>query len=163
MTITNNTITYLEMLSPDELRPAVNDDTQLAVKNVIEPDWKLNRKLYIDVGTQWQWIDKLVWNDDQWRAYVERTQLKTFVLYHDDSVAGYYELQSDEHNNVEIAYFGLLPEFIGRGFGGMLLTNAIEEAWKLGARRVWVHTCTLDHPAALKNYLSRGMKIYKTE
>jgi GNAT superfamily N-acetyltransferase len=151
------------MHSPDELRPAMIDDRQFEIKKILEPDWKLNQKLYIDVGAQWQWIDKLIWSDDQWREYVERTQLQTFLLYYNEIIAGYYELQFDEKNDVEIAYFGLLPAFIGRGFGGALLTSAISEAWKLGAKRVWVHTCSLDHPAALKNYLARGMKIYRTE
>jgi GNAT superfamily N-acetyltransferase len=78
--------------------------------------------------------------------------------------AGYYELRRDDEDGVEIAYFGLLPEFIGRGLGGALLTNAIEEAWRMSSvSRVWVHTCTLDHPGALGNYQARGMVIYKQE
>jgi len=64
---------------------------------------------------------------------------------------------------VEIAYFGLVPQFIGRGLGGPLLTRTLEEAWKLGPNRVWVHTCTLDHVAALANYKARGMVVYEAK
>ena len=77
------------------------------------------------------------------------------------SIAGYYELQK-KAENIEIAYFGLTPEFFGRGLGGALLTNAIEHAFAWDGKRVWVHTCTLDHPAALPNYLARGMHVYAT-
>jgi GNAT superfamily N-acetyltransferase len=72
-------------------------------------------------------------------------------------------LRRDDQSGVEIAYFGLLPAFIGRGLGGALLTNAIEEAWQMSPERVWVHTCTLDHPSALANYQARGMEVYKVE
>jgi len=72
-------------------------------------------------------------------------------------------LQRGDDGAVEIIYFGLLPAFVGRGLGGALLSSAIEEAWRVNPLRVWVHTCSLDHPAALANYQARGMKIYKTE
>ena len=77
-------------------------------------------------------------------------------------MAGYFELFEREHE-VEIIYFGLAPSFIGKGFGGALLTRALEEAWRMNPNRVWVHTCTLDHAAALSNYKARGMVVYKTE
>jgi GNAT superfamily N-acetyltransferase len=113
----------------------------------------------------WSWNDKRVWTDEQWEEYGLAPELRTFGAYYDDSLAGYYELRRDDQGGVEIAYFGLLPEFIGRGFGGALLTSAIEEAWRmsLAITRVWVHTCTLDHPRALANYQACGMATYKTE
>jgi GNAT superfamily N-acetyltransferase len=93
--------------------------------------------------------------------------LCTFAGYHDDALAGYYELRQDDDGGVEIAYFGLLPEFIGRGLGGALLTSAIEVAWSprggIVPTRVWVHTCNRDHPQALANYQARGMIVYKVE
>src|SRR5437867_1586360 len=94
-----------------------------------------------------------------------KPELRTFGAYYDASLAGYYELRRDDRDGVEIAYFGLLPKFIGRGFGGALLTSAIEEAWRASPSitRVWVHTCTCDHPHALANYQARGMVIYKRE
>ncbi len=160
----NKTIIYLEMLSPDSLQPVRLNDSRFRIESDSIPRWEFNRFLYLTVGADWHWNDKRVWTDDQWRQYVESSSLKTFVAYYDDEPAGFYELHCDhETGDVEIAYFGLLPAFIGRGLGGALLTSAIEQAWSLGTRRVWVHTCNFDHPAALKNYQSRGMKVYKSE
>ena len=77
--------------------------------------------------------------------------------------AGYFELRRDDEADVEIAYFGLLHQFLGRGLGAHLLTEAVERAWAIGATRVWLHTCSLDHPAALPNYVKRGFTAYRTE
>ncbi|MBI4664755.1 MAG: GNAT family N-acetyltransferase [Verrucomicrobia bacterium] len=157
------TTTFLEMRSFEELRPKRSADDKFWIGEATTPQWPFNRFLYLTVGGAWAWNDKREWTDEQWRSYVESDRLRTFVAYHDASPAGYYELRRDDEAGVEIAYFGLLPAFIGRGFGGALLTNALEEAWKMAPIRVWVHTCTLDHPAALANYLARGMRIYKVE
>ena len=119
--------------------------------------------MYFRVGEQWQWIDKRPWTDGQWQEYALAPELRTFAAYYDDALAGYYELRQDGEGGVEIAYFGLLPESIGHGLGGALLTSAIEEAWRLCPKRVWVHTCNRDHPRALANYQARGMVIYKVE
>jgi len=112
----------------------------------------------------WSWNDKRNWTDEQWREYGLASGQRTFAAYYKDSLTGYYELRRDDEG-VEIAYFGLLPEFIGRRLGGALLTSAIERAWWMSpaATRVWVHTCSLDHPGALGNYQARGMVIYKEE
>ncbi len=77
--------------------------------------------------------------------------------------AGYFELCEHDDGAVEIVYFGLLPDFIGRGWGKYLLTGATQAAWGLGPSRVWLHTCTLDHPAALPNYLRRGFRAVREE
>jgi GNAT superfamily N-acetyltransferase len=94
---------------------------------------------------------------------VNRPELTTYVGYVDDEPVGYFELHHRVDDGVEIAYFGLLPKFIGQGFGGALLTEAVRRAWQLTPPRVWLHTCTLDHPQALANYQARGFEIYKTE
>jgi ribosomal protein S18 acetylase RimI-like enzyme len=154
--------TYLEMRSPEELRPKHGTDDRFWIGEATVRQWQFNRFLYFAVGEAWSWTDKRGWTDAQWKEYVESPQLRTFVGYYDGAPAGYYELRRDD-SGVEIAYFGLLPAFIGRGFGGALLTNAIEEAWRMSPARVWVHTCTLDHPAALANYQARGMRVYKVE
>ena len=78
-------------------------------------------------------------------------------------MAGYFELRRDDDDSIEIAYIGLLPAFVGRGLGRCLLSAAVERAWACGARRVWLHTCSFDHPAALPNYLARGFRVYKKE
>ena len=156
--------TYLEMRSPDQLHPK-RADARFHVHEQTERDWRFNRDLYFRVGEQWDWIDRRPWTEQQWKEYTTAPVLRTFAGYLDEALAGYYELRRDDQNGIEIAYFGLLPNFIGRGLGGALLTDAIEEAWRTrpSVARVWVHTCTLDHPGALRNYQARGMVIYKQE
>ena len=154
------TTTYLQMTAPADMRPRKSPDPRFDVSEAIVSQWPLNRFLYCLVGEPWAWTDKRQWTDQQWESYVTSEHLRTFVARFGGSIAGYYELQRDERRAVEIAYFGLTPEFLGRGFGGALLTDAIARAWAWDASRVWVHTCTRDHPAALGNYLSRGMQIY---
>lgn len=157
--------TYLEMHSPDELRAKRCADERFKIREKKERDWRFNRDLYLAVGEMWAWTDKRGWTDEQWKEYGLASELRTFAAYYNDSLAGYYELRRDDEGGVEIAYFGLLPDFIGRGLGGALLTNAIEQAWRMSpsVTRVWVHTCSLDHPGALGNYKARGMAIYKQE
>jgi GNAT superfamily N-acetyltransferase len=155
--------TYLEMRSLEQLRPKRSGDPRFQVREQTERDWRLNRDLYVRVGEQWHWTDKRPWTDEQWKEYALIAELRTFAAYFDNVLAGYYELRRDDEGGVEIAYFGLLPEFIGRGLGGPLLTSAIEEAWRISPKRVWVHTCNLDHPQALANYQMRGMIVYKVE
>lgn len=157
--------TYLEMRSPDQLRPKRCADGRFQIRENKEPNWQFNRDLYFAVGEMWSWNDKRAWTDEQWKEYALGQKLRTFAAYYDNSLAGYYELRRDGENGVEISYFGLLPAFIGRGFGGALLTSAVEEAWRMSPSitRVWVHTCTRDHPRALANYQARGMVIYKRE
>jgi GNAT superfamily N-acetyltransferase len=157
------TTTYLEMRCRDDLRPKRHPDLRFRIGEVSVRQWQFNRYLYLMVGGTWAWNDKRAWTDEQWRAYAESELLRTFAAYYDASPAGYYELRRDHDGGIEIAYFGLVPAFIGRGFGSALLTHALEEAWRLNPTRVWVHTCTLDHPAAVSNYQARGMRIYDKE
>lgn len=156
------TTTYLEMRERGHLSPGRSGDACFRILEATVEQWEFSRFLYILVGEAWGWRDKLSWSDECWKAYVESEAITTFVGYYDGSPAGYFELSS-QGKEVQIAYFGLTPRFIGKGLGGELLTRAIEEAWNLNPTRVWVHTCSLDHPAALRNYLSRGMTVYKTE
>jgi len=153
---------YLEMHSPASLREKASIG-ELVVAQASVKQFKFNKFLYCFIGEKWLWTDKLGWSDDQWREYVDSDNLRTYLAFHGGAIAGYFELLRED-NDVEIIYFGLAEEFIGRGYGGYLLTSAIEAAWSwAGTKRVWVHTCTLDHPSALQNYLARGMTIYKTE
>lgn len=158
----NVTTYYLEMNSAAELKPkkAVED---LEIIECEIKDYQFNRFLYQLVGAQWNWVDKLSWSDEMWKNYAESENLRTWVAYVGGVPAGYFELQMQENQAVEIAYFGLAPKFIGQGFGGYLLTRAVELAWDWGAARVWLHTCSLDHPRALDNYKVRGFKLYRTE
>lgn len=158
--MTEVTTTYLQMTTAADLRPRKSPDPLFEVRESKVPQWQLNRFLYDLVGEQWAWTDKRRWTDEQWKSYVTSEHLRTFFALFGGSISGYYELHRDDAQAVEIAYLGLAPEFIGRGFGGALLTDAISRAWAWGAIRVWVHTCTRDHPAALTNYQSRGMRVY---
>ena len=150
---------YLQMLSPEELRPkTLLPQTQLLRIEIPFP--ALNRFFYKEVGKLWQWTDRLNWSEEEWRNCVEREKVQTWMLNLRGTPAGYFELD-DQDGDVEIAYFGLLPQFLGKGLGGGFLTAAVEKAWQMEAARVWVHTCNLDHPNALKNYQARGFQIYR--
>jgi len=151
------------MNSPEQLleKPAV---AGLTIIEAEVKEYRFNKYLYRLVGESWQWVDKLTASDRQWQAHVERQQLRTWVAYYKGSIVGYFELEIADNMDVEILYFGLAPKFIGKGFGGYLLTMAINNAWQLcHAKRVWVHTCTLDHPRALNNYKACGFQIFKQE
>ncbi len=157
---------YLEMCSPDALRPLAQPPGT-ALRQAEIPSPALNRFLYTTVGAAWQWTDRLGWDDACWLAYLERPEVETWLLYQRGTPAGYVELArqpGSEGDSVELAYFGLLPQFVGQGLGGYLLSAAVERAWAMGEgatdiERVWVHTCSLDHPHALANYRARGFQI----
>jgi GNAT superfamily N-acetyltransferase len=151
---------YLEMTSPDELRPARAEGVPLDVRQAQVPCPELNRFLYTAVGGDWYWIDRLSWTHDKWLAYLDRPELETWVGHVEGTPAGYFELEARPDTGVEIAYFGLLPRFVGLGLGGRLLTAAVRRAWQRTTARVWLHTCTLDHPRALANYQARGFRLY---
>ncbi|UCG58020.1 MAG: GNAT family N-acetyltransferase [Phycisphaerales bacterium] len=156
-------ITYLQMLDSKELIERDCADPEFRVKECLDEQWRVSKSFYRSVGKDWNWIDRLGWTDRQWMEYAQAKNLRTFVAYKAGSSAGYYELKKDEDGAVEIAFFGLLPAFIGKGYGRFLLSHAIGNAWQWGASRVWLHTCTEDHPHALDNYLKSGLKIYKRE
>jgi GNAT superfamily N-acetyltransferase len=151
---------HLEMTDPAQLVPARGARVEFSLVRVEIPCPPLNRFLYAAVGGDWYWIDRLTWTHAQWQSYLDRNDLETWVAYVRGAPAGYFELEAQAEGNVEIAYFGLLAQFIGQGLGGALLTAAIERAWEMGARRVWVHTCSLDHPSALPAYQARGFRVF---
>ncbi len=124
---------------------------------------EFNRFLYLAVGAKWCWYMRLSWSYQQWVEFLSRSGVVTWVAYIEGTPIGYFELEKQKDGNVEIAYFGLISEFIGQGYGRSLLEDAIRTAWELGGKRVWLHTCTLDHPQALSNYLARGFEIFKEE
>jgi len=154
-------ITYLEMLDPSELRPAAETDLKIIEAEIPSPE--LSRFLYTSVGSDWTWVDRLGWPYEKWLAYLDRPELRTWVGYYSGTPAGYFELEAQPGNNVEVASFGILPAFVGQGHGGHLLTRAVTEAWGMDAARVWLHTCSLDHPHAIRNYVARGFKVFKEE
>ncbi len=150
----------LEMLSPSKLKLQNNSKGMKIIECEIK-QFQFNRFLYQIVGQEYQWEDKLAWSDDKWRSFAEKDNLRTWVGYYKGSPAGYFELEKQKGNIIELAYFGLLPKFIGMGLGGYLLSQAVKTAWEWGnPEKVWVHTCTLDHPHALQNYQKRGFEIF---
>jgi GNAT superfamily N-acetyltransferase len=133
------------------------------IERAIECPASFFRFLYTEVGRYYHWVDRLVWSDDQIRRHLARDAVSLWVMYSGGSPAGYFELERHDDGSTEIAYFGLLSGFLGRGLGKHLLTEAATRAWSDGPTRVWLHTCTLDDPAALPNYLKRGFVPFKQE
>jgi GNAT superfamily N-acetyltransferase len=157
------TRTYLEMRNPAELQAAGCDDPRIRVEQMVDCPASFFRHLYVEVGRNYHWTDRLSWTDEDIVAHLSQVEISMWLMTEDGATAGYFELRRCEDGSVEVAYFGLLPEFIGRGLGKFLLTRAVEQAWADGANRVWLHTCTLDDPAAMPNYLKRGFTPFKTE
>ncbi|MBL6799190.1 MAG: GNAT family N-acetyltransferase [Candidatus Pelagibacter bacterium] len=155
---------YLEIKSLEDFKE-VEAPSQYSFVELLNPkDFQLNKFFYKNVGKNHRWIDRLIWTDLNWIEYVSNKKLFTYVLKEKNEIAGYYELLFYENNKeAEIAYFGILEEYFGKKLGGYLLSEAIKNSFNQGAKRVWVHTCSLDHENALKNYLARGMKVFKTE
>jgi ribosomal protein S18 acetylase RimI-like enzyme len=152
---------YLEMTDPAEHRPArPAGDLEVRRVEVVCPE--VNRFLYSAVGGDWYWIDRLGWTYRKWTEYLSRPELETWIGWSAGTPAGYFELEESPETGVEIAYFGLLPQFVGRGLGAALLSAAVARAWQRGPARVWLHTCSLDHPRALANYQARGFRLYHT-
>ena len=155
---------YLEIHSIRDLNEVVKPNKDCTL-NLLEPiNFQLNKFFYKNIGKKHKWTDRLVWTEAQWIEYVSSKKVKTYILKYQNDLAGYFELifHSDE-KEVEIAYFGLLEEFQNKKLGSYLLSQAIKKSFNSKINRVWVHTCSLDHKNALKNYIARGMKIFKSE
>ena len=152
---------YLEINTINDLKtkPILSDCFSL--KEASKYNFDLNKFFYKQIGKRHQWVDRLIWQDKDWLKYISNENLRTYILKIENDLVGYFELIFN-NNDCEIAYFGILEEFIGKGFGGFLLSEALKIGFKK-ANRIWVHTCSLDHPNAIENYKSRGMKIFKTE
>jgi ribosomal protein S18 acetylase RimI-like enzyme len=148
--------TYLEMTRRSAFRPGYLEG--IDIQQMQTPDITFYRFLYNTVGAMWRWRERTLLSDTELTGILSKSQV--FVLYCDGIPAGYIELAPPEDESVEIAYFGLRPEFFGRGFGKHLLSYGIAHAWASGAKRVWLHTCNLDGPHALDNYLKRGFRIF---
>ncbi len=154
------TIWYLEMQGPGAHHARALPEALSVVECEI-PQFALNRFLYQLVGSPWQWTEMLEGDQSDWQKMIESEAHRTFVAYYRGAIAGYFELYRPDGIKVEILYFGLVTAFIGMGFGAGLLSHAITQAWRWpGTERVWLHTCSLDHPAALGNYQKRGFEVY---
>lgn len=157
-------ITHLEMLArPERARLATPMGPALALIRAERPTLSYYRYLYDGVGRPWLWYERRVMNDERLAAILDDPKVQLTVLYLGGVPAGFYELDNRIAGSVELAYFGLMPEFIGRRLGPFLLDRAIAAAWALQPMRVWVHTCSLDHPKALPIYQRAGFVPFRRE
>jgi len=155
---------YLEINSLKDLNYSQKPNENCNLNCINPPDFQINKFFYKQIGNDYRWTDRLVWDNQKWINYIEDQKVKTYVLQDKENIIGYCEqIFHFEQKNCEIAYFGILKEYYGKKYGGFLLSESIKNLFKDGIERVWVHTCSLDHEYALKNYQTRGMKIFKSE
>ena len=155
---------YLEIKSINALIESMSPRLECSINLVKPSDFQINKFFYKNIGKKHKWTDRLVWSEADWMKYSSDQKVETFILKVKNDLAGYFELIfHPDLQEIEIAYLGLLEEYHKKKLGGFLLSSAIKRSFKKDIKRVWVHTCTLDHKNALKNYLARGMKIYKKE
>jgi GNAT superfamily N-acetyltransferase len=157
------TRTYLQLNHPDEFRASYTDEARARIEQVHNCPASFYRYLYREVGRFYHWTDRLGWTDEEILAHLAQDALALYVLYYEGAPAGYFELLKSADGSTELAYFGLMQEYIGKGLGKHLLSAAVEQAWRDGAKRVWLHTCTLDDAAALPNYVKRGFRPFNQE
>ena len=156
------TVWTLQLLDPAEVVPGRVPPIAVEWQRVGENKAELSADLYERVGRAWGWVDRIDWANADWAAWANRDTNHLFVGRVNGEICGYVELDQ-QGPNVEVAFFGLLAEFIGQGIGGWLLSEGLREAWLLpDVERVWVHTCDLDAPTALRNYQARGFVITDT-
>ena len=155
---------YLEIDSPDKINLSEKPQNSCKIEKKNPPDFQINKFFYKKIGKSYRWIDRLVWNDTKWMDYTNNSNLETYILTENEDLIGFFELLfHPETRKCEVAYFGILDQFIGKKYGGYLLSEALKLGFRKNTKKVWLHTCSLDHKHALKNYLGRGMKIFKSE
>ena len=155
---------YLEINSIKDLKETNKSFDDYSIVLIDPINFQLNKFFYKNIGKKHRWVDRLIWSEQQWIDYVSNSKVKTYVLKKKDDLVGFFELIFHlENKEVEIAYFGILEEYQNKKLGSFLLSEAIKKSFNENINRVWLHTCSLDHENALKNYLARGMKIYKSE
>lgn len=161
------TRTYLELTAPSQFKTAFGSFPDIRIARVPNPSPDLYRTCYRTVGEAFHWFDRWDWSDEAITRHLADPAIQLFVARRtsgEGALSGWYELRRiPDDDSVEVAYFGIVAAEFGRGFGKHLLSSAVRDAWALGPRRVWLHTCTLDHPNALPNYLARGFTPYRTE
>lgn len=153
---------YLEMLAPPQ-HTVPSPREGLIFLHVQRPTVHYYRFFYDVVGDQWHWRSRKKLSDPEIAAILNHPQVEIHVLYCDGAPAGFAELDRRQDGEIEVVQFGLLPDFIGKGLGKYFLHWTLEKAWSYQPKRVWLHTCTLDHPAALPNYLKAGFVVYNEE
>jgi GNAT superfamily N-acetyltransferase len=160
MALLDDVITYLEMLEAPKTPRLPAPLGRLALMQVEDCTVSFYRYLYETVGTPWLWYQRRLMSDPALAAELAKPTTEIFVLYVGGLPAGYFELDAAAPQETELCYFGLIPEFIGRGLGPFLLRAAIDRAWERPIGRLWVHTRRFDHPKALGHYQRAGFAVY---
>jgi GNAT superfamily N-acetyltransferase len=160
MPIVDEKVYYLEMLShAQRVVPLPRDD--LSVIHARNPTVPYYRFLYRQVGTDYHWQSRGKLSDDELANVLGQPTNEVHVLHVAGTPAGFAELDRRQPRDIELVQFGLMPGFIGQGLGKYFLQWTIDKAWSYGPQRFWLHTCSLDHPAALPNYLKGGFRLFK--
>ena len=155
---------FLEIKSINSLNEVKKISEDYSIEVLKSEEYQLNKFLYKKIGNKYEWKDRLNWTESNWIEYISNKNLITYILKKKNDLVGYFELfHHTDSKECEIIYFGILEEYFGKKLGGYLLSYAIKKSFTLGVSRIWLHTCSLDHKNALRNYLARGMKIFKTE
>jgi GNAT superfamily N-acetyltransferase len=168
MLFVTETIYLLQMTSPDELVSASGHADEIQLHDVSEEDAPVVRSIYARIGAPLDWGGRMAWTEAQWMDELSKPGVRAWIAVMNAETAGLVELESEANGDVGIVVLGLVPEFVGRGFGGLLLTAATRLAWQfmrsnIPQRRVWVQTSSRDHPHALPNYKARGFRVVGTE
>ncbi|MGB5961133.1 MAG: GNAT family N-acetyltransferase [Coleofasciculaceae cyanobacterium] len=155
--------TYLQMTDINQFKPGyLADTTGLSLKQMSTTDIEFYRYLYSAVGKKWRWKDRSMFSDQQIQKILETPGNSVKVLYVNHNPAGFIELAKSEITT-KIVYFGLCSDYMGLGLGKHLLSCGIAQAWNNDTKRLWVHTCNLDSPYALDNYIKRGFQVYQID
>ena len=155
---------YLEIISLKDLNEENKPSEDYSLSLIDPINFQLNKFFYKNIGKKHKWVDRLIWNEQKWIDYVSSGKVKTYVLKNKNDLVGFFELIFHyEKKEVEIAYFGILEEYQNKRLGSFLLSEAIKRSFDENVKRVWLHTCSLDHKNALGNYIARGMRIFKSE
>ena len=156
------TFTYLEMRESPNQSPVHPPDLKhpVTLTRIMEPTISFYRYLYNVVGEPWLWYERRIMEDEKLAHIINDDNIEIYCLFVGGVPAGYAELNRREGVDIELSYFGLVPEFIGKGLGRYFLEAVIDIAWSYHPNRFWLHTCTLDHPSALPNYQRRGFSPF---
>ena len=153
---------YFEMNSIKEFKPKSIENKAITLQKINSEDFFFNIILLLGVGLPWKWHTRLAWTFGEWKTFFKTNKTETYLAFYEENIIGYFELVILPLE-VEINYIGILPHHINKKLGGVLLSEATSIAWKHSPEKVTVHTCELDHPNALKNYISRGFNLIRTE
>jgi N-acetylglutamate synthase-like GNAT family acetyltransferase len=153
---------HFEMSDPSLFRPKLGFEEALELKQITKENFFFNFLLWLTVGLPWKWHGRFSWSFQDWKINLGSSEIKSFLAFHQSHLIGYFELNKNG-KNVEIKYIGILPVQLNKKLGGILLSHAVSEAWKWGAKKIHLHTCILDHENAINNYRARGFRLTKKE